>query len=290
MQKIAVLLTCFNRKEKTISSLNSLYKAYENVSEEIILDVFLTDDGSTDGTSEAVKEKFPKTTILKGNGNLYWNGGMRHTWTAALDKGYDYFLLLNDDTTLYDNALKKLLEAQVYCVDKYGQQGIYIGSTQDPKTKKFTYGGSLLTHKFKFNYHALPPNGTYQQCDLGNANIMCVPKEVVAQIGILSDGYKHGIGDTDYTLKAVKKNIPCLVLPDYLGHCENEHKEVYEGFTEKTFIERWKYLNHPLGLAFKSTVLFMWRHFPTRVPFVVIAGFYKVFFPGLYIKSLRNNR
>ncbi|APQ18508.1 glycosyltransferase family 2 protein [Maribacter hydrothermalis] len=290
MKKIAVLLTCFNRKEKTISSLYSLYNAYATVSKSIELDVFLTDDGSTDGTSEAVKEKFPKTTILKGNGNLYWNGGMRHTWTAALDKGYDYFLLLNDDTTLYDNALKKLLEAQVYCVDKYGQQGIYIGSTQDPNTKKFTYGGSLLTHKFKFSYHALPPNGTYQKCDLGNANIMFVPKEVVTQIGILSDGYRHGIGDTDYTLKAVKKNIPCLVLPDYLGHCENEHKEVYEGFSEKTLIERWKYLNHPLGLAFKSTVLFMWRHFPTRVPFVVIAGIYKVFFPGLYIKSLRNNR
>ena len=290
MEKIAVLLTCFNRKEKTITSLNSLYSAYEDVSKNIELSIYLTDDGSTDGTAEAVRENFPDAIVLKGNGNLYWNGGMRNTWKAALGKEHDYFLLLNDDTILFKDALNKLLEANKYSIDTYGKEGIYIGSTQDPITKKFTYGGSKLTHKFKFSYHALPPDGSYQKCELGNANIMFVPKEVVEKIGILSDGYKHGIGDTDYTLKAVKKDIPSLVVPDYLGLCENEHKEVYEGFEEKSFKERWNYLNHPLGLAFKPTILFMWRHFPTRVPFVIIAGFYKVIFPGSYIKSLRNNR
>lgn len=290
MQKIAILLTCFNRKNKTIASLVALNKAYQEVSNYIELKIFLTDDGSTDGTAVAVKEKFPDAVILKGNGNLYWNGGMRNTWTAALNNGFDHYLLLNDDTLLYQDALSKLLKAHEYCKNTYNKAGIYIGSTQDPVTKKYTYGGCKLTHKFKFSYHQLPPNGEYQECELGNANIMLVPQEVVGQIGILSDGYQHGIGDTDYTLKAVKKNIPSLVLPSYLGTCENEHKEVYEGFEKKSFKERWKYLNHPLGLAFKPSIIFMWRHFPIRVPFVIVAGFYKLIFPKAYIKSLRNNR
>ena len=290
MKKIAVLLTCFNRKEKTIKCLKALFASLEHMDKKPSINVYLTDDGSTDGTTEAVREIFPDTIILKGTGNLFWNGGMRNTWKAAMGSGFDFYLLLNDDTTLFNSAIAKLLQAHEYCLATYQKEGIYIGSTQDPIHKNFTYGGSKLTHKFKFSYHALPPNGNFQKCELGNANIMLVPQEIVDKIGILSDGYQHGIGDTDYTLKAVKKDIPCLVLPDYLGYCENEHKEVYEGFTEKSFSERWNYLNHPLGLAFKSNIIFMWRHFPLRVPFVIIAGFYKLFFPQLYLKTLRNNR
>lgn len=52
--KIAVLLTCFNRKEKTLACLAGLYesqKVYnERNSTPIEMEVFLTDDGCTDGT------------------------------------------------------------------------------------------------------------------------------------------------------------------------------------------------------------------------------------------------
>ena len=60
--KIAVLLTCFNRKTKTLSCLKGLFQAqsiFNHKSEEHIeSEVFLTDDGCTDGTAQAVKEAF----------------------------------------------------------------------------------------------------------------------------------------------------------------------------------------------------------------------------------------
>ena len=50
--KIAVLLTCFNRCQKTLKALDSLYKAAEVFNEKdsmkLNLEVFLTDDGCTD--------------------------------------------------------------------------------------------------------------------------------------------------------------------------------------------------------------------------------------------------
>lgn len=103
--KIAVLLTCFNRKIKTLSCLQSLYHAlevynnkYEN---KIDLSIYLTDDGCTDGTGNAVRENFidKNITILQGTGNLFWAGGMCLAWNTALryNKGWDFYLLLNDD-------------------------------------------------------------------------------------------------------------------------------------------------------------------------------------------------
>jgi glycosyltransferase involved in cell wall biosynthesis len=49
---IAVLMTCFNRKEKTLCCIESLF-AQENMP---TFDLYVCDDASTDGTSEAILE------------------------------------------------------------------------------------------------------------------------------------------------------------------------------------------------------------------------------------------
>ena len=68
--RIAAIITCHNRKEKTLVCLKSLFQIIQNI------DVFLTDDGSTDGTSEAVKKIYPQVNIIQGDGNLFWSRGM----------------------------------------------------------------------------------------------------------------------------------------------------------------------------------------------------------------------
>src|SRR5438094_246237 len=103
MTKIAVLLATYNRKETTLSCLNSLYS--QRTDGTIRLDVYVTDDASTDGTPEAVKEHFPQVNLFKGSGSLFWAGGMRYTWNKALKSKADYYLLLNDDTILNDTAI-----------------------------------------------------------------------------------------------------------------------------------------------------------------------------------------
>jgi GT2 family glycosyltransferase len=108
MPNIAVLLTCFNRKDKTIACLKSLLLTIENynhnATDKLNLSIFLTDDACTDGTAKAAKEICQEEDIhiIKGNGNLYWAGGMRMAWNEALKhkQTWNFFLLLNDDTTL----------------------------------------------------------------------------------------------------------------------------------------------------------------------------------------------
>jgi len=288
--RVAILYTCFNRKDKTLSSLKHLYEALDNSKQHISISVYLTDDNSSDGTSKAVTSQFSEVKILKGDGELFWAGGMRNSWGEALKRDYDAYLLLNDDTETFSSLFNELLETHSYSIEKYGKGGIYIGSTKDKQTQKLSYGGAIFTNKIMAKYIKVIPNGqTPQECELGNANIMMVHKDVVSKIGILSKGYVHGLADFDYTLKAGKTDIPIIITPNYLGNCTNDHSDKYQKFSKLSLVKRWKMLHNPIGLDFKSQLIYMKNNFPYRFPFVFIMGYFKVLFPTIYVRRRLKN-
>jgi GT2 family glycosyltransferase len=84
--RLAVLMTCFNRKEMTLEALRSLFS--QKQVEDLNVTVYLVDDGSRDGTSQAVAERFPRVSILQGDGSLFWNGGMRKAFAEALTANF----------------------------------------------------------------------------------------------------------------------------------------------------------------------------------------------------------
>lgn len=127
--KIAVIMTCFNRRETTLACLRALHQQTNT------FDVFLTDDGSSDGTAEAIKAEFPQVNILQGNGNLFWVGGMRLAFGEAIKNSYNYYLWLNDDTFLETDTLDKLLNIQTCLSEQRCENSIIVGTTQDAITK-----------------------------------------------------------------------------------------------------------------------------------------------------------
>ena len=80
-EALAVIMACHNRREHTLSCLKALKQ--QSVNGKVVVDVYLLDDGSTDGTSAAVKNTFPNVHIVEGDGNLFWNRGAAfktHSW------------------------------------------------------------------------------------------------------------------------------------------------------------------------------------------------------------------
>ncbi|WP_222983936.1 glycosyltransferase family 2 protein [Flagellimonas meishanensis] len=290
MNKLAVLLTCFNRREKTIAALSALFKAYENSGKNWNISVYLTDDGSSDGTSEAVKTNFPDVNILQGDGSLYWAGGMRNSWGQAVKGDYDAYLLMNDDTNIYPHVFEAVAQTHEFTVSNYGQGGVYVGTTVDSVTKKISYGGSVFRNRFMATMRRVKPEDKPVPCQLGNANIMWVSKNVVDQIGILSEGYVHGMADFDYTLKAVKKKIPVMIMPGIIGECINDHSNKYLKFFKLPLKERFRMLYNPIGFDFISQSHHMRKHFPLRFPLFLATGYFKVLFPQLYYNLLYKNR
>lgn len=299
--KIAVLLTCFNRKEKTLSCLASLYQALdvynENTSDKIELSVYLTDDGCTDGTSDAVRNNFADNniTILQGNGNLYWSGGMIFAWKEALKKhdDWDFYLLLNDDTDLLDNLFEELLNTHKYCLNKYNKAGIYSGiTTSKTDHTKMTYGGSVWKIKFLGIPNRLDPIGKPQMCDFTNANILLVSKDVVDKIGIFWNGYKHGCSDYDYSIHVRKAGFPVLLTAKYCGRCDNDHykkKEFEQMILSMSLQERKSFFNNPIH-SNNDYLTYIRRNIPIRYPMVYLGRLLNVYAPKLYYKISNNVR
>ena len=235
LSMLAVLITCHNRKEKTLQCLKALYTT--DVPEGYTFDVFLVDDGSTDGTGETVAEQFPHVNVIYGDGNLFWNRGMHLAWeTAAKNLEYDFFLWLNDDVVLYKDALKTM-------ISDYNEipSSIICGATCSKDLNIVTYSGSLNKNK------KITPNGTLQECSLINGNCVLVSKRVYLDNGNLDYKFPHAIGDFDYSLRARKKNIKSYVAKKFIGICEKRDKLADWCLPHVPFLKRIKSLYSPLG-------------------------------------------
>lgn len=280
-KSVAVLLTCHNRKSKTIECMEALNNC--ELPDNFYFDVFLVDDGSTDGTATALKKMFKNINIIKGNGKLFWAGGMRKAWKNAIDssKNFDFFLLLNDDTILFKNALKIIFKD---LKSTGNENSIIVGSTIDPDTKEISYGGHKLLYENNIKSELLLPNEKFpQKCDLGNANIMLVPNSVFEKLGMLSKSYTHGIADYDYTLRAKKANIGTFLASKYCGVCKNDHGVNWMN-KKNSLKRRIEYLYSPKGLSYKEYLFFIRSHFPAHLPMAYFKLWMKTVFPGLWDK------
>lgn len=242
--KIAALLTCFNRKNKTLACLKSLFS--------IVTDchVYLVDDGSTDGTSEAIKQKYPQVHIIKGNGNLFWSRGMYTAWKEAIKGSYDFYLWLNDDVELYPFFLQELTECMTY-----GQnQCIVSGLIENFEKTKILYGGSDKNKKL------IQPNKTPQEITFMNGNVVLIPAYVVDKIGIIDPKFHHDLGDVDYGLTAIKNNIKVYSTrtPIAAGYSNNFCRIRKWNTTLKN---RFKKLYSPLGSPPSINFYFRKKHY-----------------------------
>jgi GT2 family glycosyltransferase len=234
--KIAVLLTCHNRKEKTIICLESLFKS--DLPFNYSLKVFLVDDGSSDGTSNAILEKFPTVKIIQGNGNLFWNRGMHLAWKTASNKNdYDFYLWLNDDVKILSNGIKTLLDNH-----KLEPNSLLCGVMSSEFDKTITYGGSELQKGL------LEPNISKPLlCQSINGNLVLIPKNIFKKVGNLDNIFSHAIGDFDYGLRVIKCGFDCRISTKVVGYCE-QNKSIVEWCNPKVkFLDRLKSLYSPLG-------------------------------------------
>lgn len=293
MIRIATILTCYNRREKTTVSLQHLLQARDQYNcthahEPIELSVFLCDDACTDGTAEAVREVCHDVDlhIVPGDGHCYWAGGMRLAWREAMRQrtDWDFYLLLNDDTIVMDHVFDQLLACHDYALRQYGKGGLYSGITcSHSNPDHITYGGKIRNRQTQ-GWYLAHPTGQPQAVDNTQANILLVSQSVVDCQGILCDSYIHAAADEDYSMTACRNGLPVLVTAEACGYCEYDHiseQEETRQLMRMSLRERRKYVHHPTHCD-RDYLTFVCRNMPERL--VLSWGLRKIrlLYPKLY--------
>lgn len=249
--KIAVLLTCFNRKEKTIACIESL----RTNAEELELEYIITDDGSSDGTPEALKKLPDSIHLIQGNGSLFWNGGMIRSMEYTLEhlKEFDFVLLINDDVKFFPGAMNRLLDRM-----NETDADIVVGSTVDSK-ERMSYGGVRMKSRHFARYELIEPSKEVVFCDTFNCNCILMKKVSFEKMGCLDSAYIHSMGDYDYGMKAKQLGQKVVNSAEHIGMCDDNSDE---GTWRDASLPRKKRLElkeSPKGLPKKD-----WFHFVNK--------------------------
>lgn len=83
------------------------------------VDIFVADNGSTDGTREFIRTHFPEAVLVCDDGNPGFGAANNKGFRYALGKGYDYVYLLNQDAWVEKDTIERLLAAFHSKEEKY---------------------------------------------------------------------------------------------------------------------------------------------------------------------------
>lgn len=139
--KLSIVIICWNDLKVIKECLSSIYAETRALDFEIIV----SDNGSTDGSVDYIRENFPKVRIVQNGANLGFAKGNNAGIRVA--EG-EYVLILNPDTIIHDKALQKL----VAFANRHPEAGAFgcrvlnpDGSDQHPAVPLPTLAGTFLS-------------------------------------------------------------------------------------------------------------------------------------------------
>lgn len=104
--RVLIIVLCYNGVDLTLACLASLRALrYPRV------DVLVVDNASRDGTATTIRARYPEVALIETGQNLGFAAGNNVGLRYALQHGYDYALLLNNDTEVAPDLLDALIAA-----------------------------------------------------------------------------------------------------------------------------------------------------------------------------------
>jgi GT2 family glycosyltransferase len=254
---VGVVITCYNRVDLTLRCLASVYK---QPSESYRISVYVVDAGSTDGTPQLISAQWPQTTVIQADDSVFWNAGMRLGFARAISDRFDYYLWLNDDTILHDDALDRLM-ATSRQIGVERELGVIVGVVRDPSTDSVSYGGWLSKSRWnRSKVTRMESSPTPLKCDTINGNCVLIPNAVVERVGNLDPAFSHGMGDMDYGFRANDAGCSTWIIAGFCGECCQNRGLGLWNDGSLPLIERMRRMLGPKGLPLKEWFVFTRRY------------------------------
>jgi len=240
---LSIIIVNYNTGRLLKDCLDSIYRETTRVS----FDIWVVDNDSQDSSITIIKQYYPQVNVIENRTNI----GFAKANNMALSKcKTDYFLLLNPDTVIRDNAIEKVFKF----VDRNPEVGIAgcrvlneDGTLQlacrrsipTPHVSFFRLSG--LSRLFpnskvmaKYNLTYLNPKEA-NEVDAVSGAFLMIRREVVDNIGKLDERFFVYGEELDWCLRTKKAGWTVMYYPDaeiihYKGECSksNSRKATFE--------------------------------------------------------------
>ena len=198
MSRCTIIIPVHNRRETTLACLAHL----RTIGDLGQFSVLVVDDGSSDGTTEAIAAKFPEVDVLEGDGNLWWTGATALGMQRAIASGAAAVCWLNDDCWPAPGTLSALLSAALDGPPKIVAPTCVQAGTNERVPNGFVGRSRVSAGETE----SVVAEGLSGFC-------VMVPRAVCDRIGFPdSRDFPHYFGDNAYTLAASRAGFECIVL------------------------------------------------------------------------------
>jgi len=212
---ISFIIVNWNTKDLLIECLASIYQTVN----EIDFEIWVVDNGSSDGSVEAIKEKYPHIKIIENQTNL----GFAAANNLALERmcGY-YALLLNTDTVLTKDAVTELHnfmqgnpEAAIACGQLLNPDGSKQNSIAHfPSLLSLVSNETLLRLLLPRRFPSKRREyRTPIEIDSCIGACMLIRKKAIDEIGFLDDRYFFFLEETDWAYRIKKAGWKIFFVP-----------------------------------------------------------------------------
>lgn len=201
---VAAVIVTYNRKKLLTQCIEKLL-----TQQSAECDVLVIDNGSTDGTAEALQQIHdPKIHYFNTKRNLGGAGGFHFGIKKAVEDGYRYVWIMDDDTLPYSDTLKKLQEADKLLDGQYGFLSSVVLWTdgRECKMNRQKISKSFYRHVELLKYGII-------QIDQATFVSLFFRAETVLRVGLPIREFFIWGDDIEYTRRiAVRNQLPCYLV------------------------------------------------------------------------------
>jgi GT2 family glycosyltransferase len=208
-----IVVLSWNGREDTLRCLESLRRL-----ERDDVAVVCVDNGSADGTEEAVTERFPEVTFIQAAANRGYSGGNNLGIRHALDRGAQWVVLVNNDATV-DPGVIDGFEAAACQRPRAGVLAGMVMTTDDPP--RIWFAGQRVNTCLGYSgrprgYGRLdgPAYSRVVDTDRAVGALMAVSRDALTRVGLLDEDLFAYVEDVDLCLRVRGAGLEIVVAPE----------------------------------------------------------------------------
>lgn len=232
MPKVTIIFPTYNGWKDTKECLKSLsHLSYPKN----LLEIFVVDNNSKDGTPQNIKKFFPKVKLIRNSKNLGYSKAVNIAYKKSHGK---YILFSNNDIILDKNYIENMTEL-FQTDEKIGIIGAKVYKID--QKKKLAFDGLRVNPYLGFHQYDLTGLNNVREIDIPPAGGFIVRRKMLDNIGPLDNGYFLYFEDLDICLRAKKHGYKVMFNPKaiaYHGFGKTAFKQkfeeiVYQGYKSK---------------------------------------------------------